>query len=105
MKKLILTVMAGSLCAVFGTAYAPSNPTAPGATPSSSQGVKTPLQTEDSRPDLRGKGATDAKGASAAGTGTASSTTGSAGATATTGADTGAKDMKKSRRAARREKG
>lgn len=118
MKKLMMTVIAGSLCAAFGSAFAQGTPGPSGAqaTPSSKTGVQTPKQTDDTRMDV-GKGAKGASagastsgsastGGSTAGSSTAgSSTTGSSASSSSgMGTDTGATE-RKGRRAARREKG
>ena len=121
MKKLMMTVVAGSLCAAFGSAYAQGTPGPSGAqaTPTSKTGVQTPRQVDDNRMAQGGKG--DAKAASTtgssttggstagssttgAGTAGASSTAGTSGASSSAGTmtDTGGS---KGRRAARREKG
>ena len=101
MKKLMTAVIAGSICAAFSVAHAQSNP---GATLQSDKGVKTPKLTDDNRMDLRPKGATDAKGAAGSGSSAAAS---SSATTTAAPAPAPAADApaKKSRRAARREKG
>ena len=103
MKKLMLTVVAGAVCAVFGSAYAQSNPN---TSLSSDQGMKTPKQTDDNRMDIRAKGASNTQ--SGGGMSSSSATSGGTGATSgASGTDTGASDRgtRKGRRAARREKG
>ena len=100
MKKLMLTVIAGSLCAAFGTVYAQGTPGPSGAqaTPSSKVGVETPKQTDDNRPDV-GKGAAPKRAA------TAPPAPAAAPAPAPSADMSAPPPARKSRRAARREKG
>ena len=115
MKKLMMTVIAGSLCTAFGSVYAQGTPGPSGSqsTPTSQTGVTTPKQTDDNRMSV-GKGGAKGSmstGASTTGAGSAASTTTGASTTgaSTTGASTSTStDMgteRKGRRAARREKG
>lgn len=105
MKKLVLTVIAGSVCALFGSAYADSsNPLrlaqAPGSTsagaPPSEKGSATPRQPPDSRMDA----APGPKGATKAAPPAASTPAPAASAPAPA-----METEKAPRRAARREKG
>ena len=125
MKKLMMTVVAGSLCAAFGGAYAQGTPGPSGAqsTPTSKTGVQTPKQVDDNRMAQGGKGGdkSAATGAGASTTGasttgsstmgsstTGSSTTGTAGTSGASTSTSSGTDMgteRKGRRAARREKG
>ena len=131
MKKLMMTVVAGSLCAAFGGAYAQGTPGPSGAqaTPTSKTGVQTPKQVDDNRMAQGGKGgATTGAGASTTGSATTggsstagssttgggtagsssmggSSSAGTSGASGSSSATTDTGGTSRSRRAARREKG